>query len=168
MLVPAVALALAAMPAAATSARSSAAVSTAAVPQGFVGMMIDGPLYPDTDPAVDLGAQLDSMVASGVQSLRLTFDWGYAQPYASWSKVPAAMRSDFVDVGGVPTRFGLFDEIVGLAAQRGLPVLPVILNAPKWDGVRYRLSLVDIPRKDAPYAAFAAALVRRYGPHGSF
>jgi hypothetical protein len=168
MLVPAAALALGAMPAATTSARTPAAVSAAAVPQGFVGMMIDGPLYPATNPDVDLAGQLDSMVASGVQSLRLTFDWAYAQPYAGWSKVPAADRSEFVDVGGVPTRFDLTDQIVGLAAQRGLTLLPVILNAPKWDGVRYRVSIVDIPRKNAPYARFAAALVRRYGPHGSF
>jgi hypothetical protein len=138
------------------------------VPPGFVGMMIDGPLYPDTNPAVDLGHQFDTMVASGVQSLRLTFDWAAAQPYRSWKKVPAGDKSEFENVGGIPTRFGATDRIVGLAAQRGLTVLPVIVDAPKLDGVHYKSSIVDIPRKDGPYAAFVGALVRRYGSNGTF
>jgi polysaccharide biosynthesis protein PslG len=141
----------------------------AAVPQGFVGTMIDGPLWPNPDQTVDLAGQLDHMVASGVQSIRLTFDWASAQPYKSWKQVPAADKSQFVDVGGVPTNFSDFDQIVGMTSQRGLALLPVILNAPAWDGVSYKkISIVDIPRKDGPYATFVAALVRRYGPTGTF
>jgi hypothetical protein len=117
---------------------------------------------------VDLPRQLDTMVASGVQSIRLTFDWARAQPYRTWNQVPKADKSKFVDVDGVPTRFDILDQIVGLAAERGLTLLPVILDAPAWDGVHFKSSIVDIPRKDAPYARFVGALVRRYGPTGTF
>jgi hypothetical protein len=151
-----------------SSSSTSPAPPTGPVPQGFVGMMVDGPLYPTPDPSVDLGKQLDAMVASGVQSLRLTFDWSSAQPYRSFSDVPASDRSQFVDVGGVPTRFGVMDQIVGLASQRRLTELPVVLNAPSWDGVHRSAGIVDVPRTDAPYANFLAALVHRYGPNGSF
>jgi len=169
MLVPALAIvAILASASTATSTQPHAASAAAAVPQGFVGTMIDGPLYPNTDPRVDLPAQLDTMVASGVQSIRLTFDWAAAQPYPSWKNVPAADKSQFENVGGVPTRFDVFDRIVGLASQRGVALLPVILEAPKWDGLHYRDSIVDIPRKDGPYARFVGALVRRYGPTGTF
>src|SRR3981081_2322759 len=173
MLVLAAALALTAILFGASTAgqprpRAGNAAPPAAVPTGVVGMMIDGPLYPDTDPSIDLGHQLDSMVASGVQTLRLPLDWAPAPPSGRRKKVPAAEKSQFENVGGVPTRFDVLDQIVGLAAQRQLTVLPVILSAPKWDGVHYRGSIVDIPRKDAPYARFVGALVRRYGANGSF
>src|SRR6266480_2334120 len=106
MFVLAVAIGLTAVPPGASTATSerppAAATAAGAVPQGFVGMMIDGPLYPNTDPSVDLAHQLDRMVATGVQSLRLTFDWAATQPYASWKKVPAADKSQFENVGGIP------------------------------------------------------------------
>jgi hypothetical protein len=47
-------------------------------------------------------------------------------------------------------------------------VFPTIMYAPNWDaapGPNYELTR---PKNDAPYAAFCAALVRRYGPHGTF
>jgi hypothetical protein len=136
------------------------------VPQGFVGMVVDQPVWPD--PYVDLGHQLDVMVASGVQTLRAVFDWAHAQPYKSWKQVPAGQQSRFVSVGGIPTDFSSSDQLVGLASQRGLTVLPVILNAPRWDGQTYKGGMLAIPRSAAPYAAFVKALVRRYGLGGSF
>jgi len=129
-------------------------------------MVVDEPVWPD--PLVDLGRQLDAMVASGVQTLRVVFDWSAAQPYRSWSQVPSGQRGNFVDVGGIPTDFSAMDQLVGQASQRGLPVLPVILDAPSWDGQDYKGGIVTLPKTDGPYAAFAKALVRRYGPHGSF
>lgn len=137
----------------------------AAVPQGFVGMVVDEPVWPD--PFVDLPAQLDTMVASGVQTLRVTFDWAQAQPYANWSQVPSSQRAQFVDVGGVPTDFQWMDLMVGQASLRRIALLPVILNAPAWDGIQRKGGLVRIPRSDQAYAAFVGALVDRYGPHGS-
>ncbi len=167
----ALACALLAAPAAAWSAPSALArpaASLAPVPNGFVGTVVDGPLFPDTGDRVDLAHQLDVMVASGVESLRVEFDWASAQPYASWSDVPPADQSRFVDVGGRPTSFAATDRLVGLAAQRGLTVLPDILNAPAWDGELHAGAIVTIPKADGPYASFAQALVRRYGPRGSF
>ena len=76
----------------------SPAAAASSVPQGFVGMMIDGPLYPVTAPGIDLAPQFDKMVASGVESIRAVFDWSFAQPYRSWSQVPAADLDQFTDV----------------------------------------------------------------------
>lgn len=136
------------------------------VPQGFVGMAVDEPVWPD--PSVNLGKQLDVMVASGVQTVRVAFDWSTAQPYRRWSQVPSDEQSQFVNVDGIPTTFTAIDQLVGLASQRGLTVLPTIINAPSWDGQTYNGGLVALPRSTGPYASFAKALVNRYGPNGSF
>ena len=136
------------------------------VPQGFVGMVVDQPVWPD--PYVDLPGQLDTMVASGVESIRVVFDWSQMQPYPSWSDVPADVRSQFVDVAGIPTNFTTVDALMGLAAQRGLTVLPVVQNAPRWDGQNYPGGIMTLARRTGPYAAFVSALVRRYGSTGSF
>jgi hypothetical protein len=94
-------------------------------------MMADGPIF---SPGVNLPRQLDRMVASGVESLRVAFSWSDAQPYASWADVPASLVGQFTSgVGGVPTDFSATDRIVGLAARRGLSVLPVAMYAPSWD-----------------------------------
>jgi hypothetical protein len=146
---------------------TAAAAGSARVPSGFVGVEVDGPLYP-TDPKVDLSTQMDTMVASGVESIRIAIDWADAQPYKSWSDVPAGDTSKFVDVAGIPTRFGGIDQIVGLAAQHGLTVLPTVLDAPPWDGLPSKGAVVTTPRSPLPYAVFTKALVQRYGPHGSF
>jgi hypothetical protein len=146
----------------------AASLAATSVPQGFVGADVDGPLYPVTAPGVDLPSQLDAMVANGVQSIRVVFDWSWAQPYQSFSQVPAAERSQFTSVGGVPTRFTEIDQIVGLAAQRGLTVLPTVIFAPDWDATTPPPNAIAIPKRNAPYANFVGALVRRYGPKGSF
>ena len=136
------------------------------VPQGFVGMVVDEPVWPD--PFVDLSQQMDAMVASGVETVRVVFDWSQAQPYGSWRQVPPGETDQFVDVGGIPTNFSAIDQLVGDAAAHGLRVLAAVLNAPRWDGQTYKAGLVALPRRDAPFAAFLEALVRRYGPRGTF
>jgi hypothetical protein len=134
------------------------------LPQGFVGAMADGPLL---GPGVDLGGQLDSMVASGVESVRVTVNWAADQPYPTEAQVPSSRRSQFQDVAGVPTRFADLDRLVAAAAPRGLSVLPVVEYTPGWDLIPPG-STASPPRSPAPYAAFLAALARRYGPRGSF
>jgi hypothetical protein len=131
-------------------------------------MMADGPIF---NSSVDLPAQLDRMVASGVESVRVVFSWSQAEPYPSLSLVPTALLDQFTTgPAGVPIDFSVTDRIVGLAAQRGISVLPVPMYAPSWD-------LVTIPnpsnppiqpRLPGPYAGYLTALVDRYGPHGSF
>jgi hypothetical protein len=140
----------------------------ARVPQGFVGTALGAPVFPTTPPGSDLASQLDLMVASGVESIRVPFDWATIQPYASWSDVPPDQQDQFEDLNGMPTNIAPIDQLVGLAAFRGLTVLPTILDAPAWDGLRSRDSTVSIPKSNRPYAAFVKALVERYGPHGTF
>jgi hypothetical protein len=146
----------------------TASPAAARVPQGFVGAVIDGPLFPGPSNVAEVKQQLEAMVANGVQNIRVTFDWSFAQPYASFKQLPASLASQFVDVGGVPTRFSEMDEVVGLAAQRGLTILPTVFYAPDWDAVPHLSNTFAIPARDGPFANFVGALVRRYGPHGSF
>jgi hypothetical protein len=136
------------------------------VPSRFVGMVVDSPTWPDK--SVNLAHQLKLMVATGVQSLHVVFDWAQSQPYASWDQVPAADRGRFRDVTGVPTDFSALDRLVTLTAECRLTLLPEVVDAPGWDGDSYRGAVVQLPRTPEPYAAFLAALVRRYGPGGTF
>jgi Glycosyl hydrolase catalytic core len=140
------------------------AAATASVPQGFVGMMADGPFF---YPAMNEGTELDSMITSGVQSVRTLVDWSAMQPYASESRVPAALRGEFTDVKGIPTNFTRLDQLVALAAARRLTVLPIIEYAAGWDSINPK-NRASPPRSPGPFANFVAALVRRYGTHGAF
>jgi hypothetical protein len=152
--------------AAAGAGGTLAAPAAAAVPPGFVGVNVGGPM---DAPArgVNLAQQFDLMVRSGVESIRVVFSWASAQPYASWSRVPAGQAGQFVDAGGVPTSFVITDQTVLMAAERGLRVLPTIIYAPSWDA-RVRPAWLPVPRSPGPYAAYLTALIGRYGPRGSF
>jgi hypothetical protein len=108
------------------------------------------------------------MAASGVENIRVTIDWATAQPYRSWSDVPEGRKTEFTSAGGVPTRWGPIDQLVGLAAFHGLTVLPTVVDAPLWDGLRSHGLGHPIPKTPGPYAAFMKALVQRYGPRGSY
>jgi hypothetical protein len=119
-----------------------------AVPSRFVGMNVDGPLL--GDPA-NLSREFGRMVLSGVESVRVVFDWAQAEPQQNG-----------------PIDFSQTDSLVADAAARGLTVLPVIIYAPAWDSAPHPPGTYAPPASDAPYAAYAAALVRRYGPAGSF
>jgi hypothetical protein len=143
--------------------------SPAKVPQGFVGVDADGALLTGTD-GVNLDQQLNLMVASGVQSIRVAFSWAAAQPYASSAAVPAADSPKFTEVGGVPTDFAATDAIVAAAAARRLSILPTVLYAPSWAAHRNTSPNGGIaqPRSDGAYAAYLTALIGRYGPRGSF
>jgi hypothetical protein len=135
------------------------------VPAGFTGVVADGPLL--TNPSVDFPAELDRMVTNGVQSMRIVFNWAGAQPYASFDQVPAEQRDRFRDEGGVPTDYTEIDRAVTGAAERRISVLPVIMIAPTWDA-RHPGEFPSPPADPQPYAAFTGALVRRYGPGGTF
>ncbi len=140
------------------------ALAAARVPQGFVGMVVDGSLL---SPDVNLGRQFDTMVKAGVENVRLVFSWANAQPYASWADVPPTQASKF-EHDPVPTTFATTDQVVGAAAQRGLTVLPVVEYAPSWDVKPHAGGQLGQPAEDAPYASYLALLVQRYGPNGSY
>jgi len=121
--------------------------ATRSVPRGFFGVMADGPLLA---PSTNLEHEFDVMVSTGVESVRVAFYWSDAQPDPS-----------------APIDYRETDRVVAGAAQRGLSVLPVVIRAPAWAA----LSPGDIaspPKGTADYTRFVAALVRRYGPDGSF
>jgi hypothetical protein len=138
------------------------------VPHGFVGMNIDGPMLTPQD-GVAMPNQFGVMRSNGVQSIRAVFSWSVAQPYASWAQVPASQHGAFVSgAAGVPTNFAGTDQIVQLAAARGMTVLPTVIDAPAWDaGPRSGVGLAQ-PRDDAPYGRYLTTLIQRYGPRGSF
>ena len=152
--------------AAAGFARAAAPAAPAAVPQGFVGVDTDGPLF-GTGTTIDFNNQVTTMVASGVESIRVAFSWAAAQPYQTWADVPAAQKSQFTTVGGQPFDFQVTDMVVSAAARHRVSVLPTVLYAPAWDAVT-NPDGVDYPRQPGPYAAYVTALIGRYGPHGSF
>ena len=130
------------------------------VPEGWLGVMVDGPML---DPATNIDGEFGQMVSDGVESVRTAFYWANAQPYPSFDQVPAGQRGRFRDVGGVPTDFSEFDRVAAAAAQRHLRLLPVIIRAPAWAAADPG-NAASPPRQTGPYARFAAALVHRYGP----
>jgi hypothetical protein len=122
-------------------------------PFGLFGAVLD-PL--ETDPGsvsnATLDAQMGLMARSGVESLRVTFDWGQVEPLPNmydWSNT---------------------DRIVADAAKHGLTLLPDLIYTPTWASTRpnsavaYRYQ----PTSPALFAQFATALAQRYGPGGTF
>lgn len=139
------------------------------VPQGFVGVNADGPLFYGAGTAADLSHQFAMMASGGVETVRVVFDWAHAQPYSGWSDVPASEAGQFTDVDGIPTRFGPLDQIVGLAAHYRIGLLPVIIDSPPWDAYAIPAGGAEAnPRSVYWYGQFAKGLVQRYGPSGSF
>ena len=117
------------------------------VPNGFYGVMWDRAA--SEAPAADQRAQWDLMARSGVESVRTAFSWRVAQP-----------------VGGRPPSFALTDQTVELASQRNIRVLPVVSDTPRWAAIGGRIGAP--PARIADYVAYLDALVRRYGPQGTF
>jgi polysaccharide biosynthesis protein PslG len=80
------------------------------------------------------------------QSIRQEFDWGQIEPQ------PGTFD------------FSRYDQFMLLSAQHGVGVLPILLDTPSWAGPTWN----TIPVDPSAYAAYVAAVVGRYGPHGSF
>ena len=133
-------------------------------PHELVGVMFNGPVVAGN---INVDQQVKLAVQSGVESLRVSINWAAVQPYRSFAEVPPAARSQFTDLGGVPTRFGQLDQLLGAAAAHGLSLLPVIENAPVWDRLQPG-NAASPPRSLQPFAAFMTGLVRRYGPGGTY
>jgi hypothetical protein len=142
---------------------TAAAKPAPRVPAGFVGVVADGPI---AEAGADPTTELSTMVASGVESVRLVFHWSDAQPHRRLEDVPADARARFTPTAGAPTDFGRFDTLVAETARRGLRVLPVVTTAPGW-AAKPPGGFASPPSNPADYAAFARALVERYGPRGS-
>jgi hypothetical protein len=140
------------------------APAEARVPRGFVGMGIDGPFF---YPGMDENGEMGKIAHAGVQSVRTLFNWAAMQPYRTPAAVPPARRAEFITSGGVPVDFSQTDEFVRVAAAHHLTVLPVLEYTPAWDS-RHPSNPGSPPVSNAAFGRFAAALVKRYGPRGSF
>jgi len=142
------------------AAGSPAAAAERRVPQGWLGVVADGPLSGAN------GAEWDGMATAGAESVRTAVFWHRLQPYRTAAEVPAGEATRFRDAGGVPTDFTELDATVAAAVQRGLEVLPVVQATPGWAALRPG-DFGSPPARLATFKAFLAALVTRYGPRGS-
>jgi polysaccharide biosynthesis protein PslG len=83
---------------------------------------------------------------SGTHWIREAFDWSQIEPRRG--------RYDF----------SRYDLLMTVAAQSGVHVLADLLDTPSWAGADWN----TIPSDPSAFAEFVAAVVKRYGPHGSF
>jgi polysaccharide biosynthesis protein PslG len=129
------------------AALAAAPLAEGRTPQGFFGVMWDRAI---TDaPQADQEAQWVLMGESGVESVRVMFDWAAAE------RAPG--RVDFART----------DRVVALAARHDIDLLPVVLSTPDW-AARRPGEPGTPPRHLGDYTAYLRALVTRYGPSGSF
>jgi hypothetical protein len=119
------------------------------VPRGFFGVMYDGGVEKSADNIQD--GQWDLMASSGVETVRVVFDWAEAQP----------------DGPGTPFDFRRTDGFVRRSALRNVDLLPVVFYAPRWARA-YPNRFTSPPRSRSDYVTYLAALVKRYGPEGTF
>jgi hypothetical protein len=115
---------------------------TIPAPKGFFGI---GPqtLLSDTDARY--------MKAGGIEAIRWPLPWNGIQPTRN---------------GGY--QWGGFDEVVEVAARRGLTVLPFVYGTPTWIARKYTKLPIDSARARLAWTQFLEAAVRRYGPGGEF
>ncbi|HEX8123405.1 MAG TPA: hypothetical protein VF549_19285 [Solirubrobacteraceae bacterium] len=145
---------------------AAAAPAEAKAPAGFVGTMLDGPAARPSFGARRLARELDVMRTTGIGTLRVVWSWRRTQPYVSWAAVPRSQRARLRDVAGLPLATAPLDRLAGLAARRGIRLLPVTLETPAWNVRAFVPG--SPPREVEPYEAFMRALVSRYGSGGAF
>jgi hypothetical protein len=117
------------------------------VPQGWLGVVVDGPLIePDFAQAA---SEWDRLAGSGAESVRAAVYWRRVQPNG-----PAELD------------FSASDALVLAAAARGLGVLPVLQGTPAWAALEPG-DPASPPRDPDDFARLVTALVTRYGPNGS-
>jgi hypothetical protein len=124
----------------------AAAPAAAAVPRGWLGVAVDGPVL---DAAPDHAAEWPMMARNGVSTVRVAFYWRQGQP-----------------LGPGPADFTAYDAAVLAAARERIGVLPVVFGTPEWARITPG-DAASPPRDPAAYAGFLTALVGRYGPQGS-
>jgi hypothetical protein len=128
-------------------AASPAEAAKRRVPHGFYAVMWDRAA---TDaPDAEQEQQWSLMARTGVESVRTVFSWARAQPEP-----------------GV-TDFAYTDRIVRLAARHQIELVPVVGTAPAWAAVD-PFAQGSPPQYASDYTAYQTALIRRYGPAGSY
>jgi hypothetical protein len=163
-------LAAACLLAASLAAAPAGEAAKRKVPYGFFSATADlGFFYAASQEAREAQARL--MARSGVETVRVVFNWGDSQPYPNADAVPGARRSQFVTgPGGVPTSFARTDAAVRFTAQAGLRMLPMIYRTPRWASSEPNRTFFYsyMPADSETFANYLRALIGRYGPTGSF
>jgi hypothetical protein len=126
----------------------SAQAAPREVPEGFMGVMADGPLV--DHGITDIAREGALMQQSGVEAIRVVVYWAELQPTRDG-----------------PIDWASTDRVFAMAAANHLRILPVVIRAPAWDREN-PAQIASPPRGDAAYTAFLTALVARYGPQGTF
>jgi len=124
------------------NAQSGSATAPPRAPKGFFGIGPQSTLS-DEDAA--------RMKAGGIESVRWPVAWSSVQPTAQ---------------GGYD--WTSFDEVVAVATQHGLQVLPFLLSTPRWVAPKPTTLPVNGARARKAWTAFLEAAVERYGPGGEF
>ena len=117
------------------------------VPRGWLGVQADGPL---TEPGNPFGGEWDLMASSGVETVRVAFDWREAQPAEGGPISFAATRR----------RGGRGGRAAAAGAAGRAP--DARLGGGSAGG-----GAAATPKGTASYTAYLQALVGRYGPSGS-
>jgi polysaccharide biosynthesis protein PslG len=132
---------------AAALALGAAAPASAGAPSDFVGLSSDDVFAGDGGYRAQA---LDRQRAAGVGLLRQNWDW------AAIERSPG--RFDF----------SAYDAYVAATAARGIRILPVLYHPPRFHARGGGRHGVYPPRSYRAMGRFAAAIVRRWGPRGSF
>jgi polysaccharide biosynthesis protein PslG len=106
---------------------------------------------------------LDANVSGwGIPNMQGRLDQITGQTGAKW------LREEFTWGKIEPSRgvfdFAIYDQLMLVAARKGVHILPTLMDTPGWDGPSWNA----IPANPSDYARYVAAVVGRYGPHGSF
>ena len=129
---------------------SEARTARAGPPADFLGIVTEDAFG---RPGRYRSAQLRRQHSVGARIVRQTF---------AWSKIERRPGR---------FRFALYDRFVGDLAARRMRTLPILFDPPRFHSSRPRRGArrgTYPPRDPAAMGRFAAALVRRYGPDGSF
>lgn len=97
----------------------------------------------------ELAAELDDLASMKVGWIRMDFDWSVIQPRSA---------SEF--------RWSDYDRVVAAARARGIDVLGIIDFTPRWARADDCAYFKCPPKDNAAFAAFAAAVAKRYAPLG--
>jgi hypothetical protein len=117
-------------------------------PKDWLRVMADGPLL--EAGFTGRSAEYDLMVRSGVGGVRIGVPWAIMQPERDG-----------------PIDYSVVDIVLQQTAPRGIDVLPAVTSVPAW-AARHPGDNNSPPDGTENYVAFVEALVRRYGPGGSF
>jgi polysaccharide biosynthesis protein PslG len=122
------------------------AVAAAKPARDFIGITAEDVFAGD---AGYRSGNLQAQSSLGIGLIRQTFDWSTIE------RAPGQYD------------FSYHDEFVAAAASHGITVLPILFRTPEFHLGKRHAKYACAPKSNGTLAAFAQALVRRYGPKGT-